>query len=152
MKITYKSINNPHDKDLQDLVIREADKEELRIFNPKLSTIELIQNCVRDSTRTMLAKVDGKPAVLFGVKEYPEHAAPWMISSHVIETIPVTFCKIASALIDAILGQHDILVNYVDARNTMHVKWLKWIGFKFMPQHDFYYRGCWLNYFEMRKE
>lgn len=152
MKITYKEIPHTHDKDLQDLTIRDEDKTELRIFNPKLSSVELIQNCVRDSTRTMMAKVEGVPAVLFGAKEYPDYAAPWMISSHVIETIPVTFCKIANALIDALLGQYHILVNYVDARNTVHVKWLKWMGFEFVPRHDFYYRGCWLYYFEMRKE
>jgi hypothetical protein len=33
-------------------------------------------------------------------------------------------------------SKYPVLFNFVDARNTVHLRWLRWMGFTFINQHD----------------
>lgn len=152
MKIEYHLITSISDERLKQIELREADRQELSIFCPGMSQLEMIHKCVENSTNTFLVTIDDKPEVLFGVTEYLTHASPWMVSSNIIEKIPLQFCKLAMGVIEEFLNVYKYLTNYVDARNTVHCKWLKWMGFQFIPKYDYIYNKHHLHYFELKED
>lgn len=78
---------------------------------------------------------DGTPEVLFGADEVPHHpnvAVVWMVSTEAILSHPTEFLRQSRKWVDSWHERFDVLTNFVDARNTMHHKWLRWLGFSFI--------------------
>ena len=72
---------------------------------------------------------DGKTAGLAGVGE---GGTIWMLCTPEIHRYPITFAREAKRYVDN--RPEDLLWNIVDCRNTVHLKLLKFLGFKFLRQ------------------
>lgn len=48
------------------------------------------------------------------------------------------FLRQAKPRLAEMLQRYEVLFNYADARNTVHVKWLRWMGFTFIAKHPNY--------------
>jgi hypothetical protein len=72
---------------------------------------------------------DGRIAGLAGVTK---ENAVWMLCTPAIETFPHTFAREAKRFIDS--RNEPLLWNIVDKRNTVHLKLLKFLGFKFLRE------------------
>ena len=55
----------------------------------------------------------------------------WMLTTPAIEEYPVTFAREAKRYVER---QRGLLWNIVDKRNTVHLKLLKFLGFKFLQE------------------
>lgn len=55
----------------------------------------------------------------------------WMLTSDTLEQFKKGFAKLSRQLIEELLKQYPVLFNYVDARHTQSITWLKWCGAKF---------------------
>ena len=55
----------------------------------------------------------------------------WMLTTPAIEEYPVTFAREAKSYVER---QKGLLWNIVDKRNTVHLKLLKFLGFKFLRE------------------
>ena len=55
----------------------------------------------------------------------------WMLTTPAIEEYPVTFAREAKRYVER---QEGLLWNIVDKRNTVHLKLLKFLGFKFLRE------------------
>ena len=75
---------------------------------------------------------DGRTAGLAGVDEY---GAIWMLCTPAIHDFPVLFARQAKRFIDS--RTEKILWNYVDKRNTAHLRLLKYLGFTFLDEVEF---------------
>ena len=75
---------------------------------------------------------DGKTAGLAGIEE---DGRIWMLCTDAIHEYPITFAREAKRFIDS--RTEPILWNVVDARNTAHIKLLKYLGFKFLRKISF---------------
>ena len=53
----------------------------------------------------------------------------WMLTTQAIEEYPITFAREAKRYVER---QKGLLWNIVDERNTVHLKLLKFLGFKFL--------------------
>ncbi len=53
----------------------------------------------------------------------------WMLTTKAIEEYPITFAREAKRYVER---QKGLLWNIVDERNTVHLKLLKFLGFKFL--------------------
>jgi hypothetical protein len=54
----------------------------------------------------------------------------WLLGSPGIQDIRYTFLKQCRHWTSVLHTDYDILWNWADSRNTVHVKWLKWLGFR----------------------
>ncbi len=79
----------------------------------------------------------GKPLVIYGVA--PMHGVegvgvPWMLSTSEVERRDVARLALrhCAAAVEEMNAAYPLLVNYVDDRNTLSKRWLKWLGFKFV--------------------
>ena len=72
---------------------------------------------------------NGKTAGLAGVQE---GGRIWMLCTPAIHEYPITFAREAKRFVDS--RKEKILWNIVDKRNTVHLKLLKFLGFKFLRE------------------
>jgi len=80
---------------------------------------------------------DGTPFMMSGVVPANEGAgAVWMLSTDAIEDYAVSFLRQCKGVLAEWNRIYPVLFNYVDARNELHVKWLKWMGFTFIKRHE----------------
>ena len=70
---------------------------------------------------------NGKTAGMAGVE--PDGTI-WMLCTPAIHEYPITFAREAKRYVDS--RQEKILHNIIDERNTVHIKLLKFLGFKFL--------------------
>lgn len=76
---------------------------------------------------------NNRAEILYGVDPDPEVervGTVWMVSTPEIYDFPVEFVWRTRQLYDGFHRHYDLLHNRIDARNTRHLKWLGWMGFK----------------------
>ena len=59
----------------------------------------------------------------------------WMVATDDIYQHQMTFLRNSKEALDYLAGDYIALHNCVDARNKLHIKWLKWMGFTFINEH-----------------
>ena len=74
---------------------------------------------------------EGKAAGLAGIVRLDNNVGQiWMLCTPVIHDAPITFVREAKKWLDNIQGEYTLLWNVADARNQVHHKLLKHLGFK----------------------
>jgi hypothetical protein len=80
---------------------------------------------------TYFHDVDGSPAGMAGVVRLsPTEGQIWMLCTPLITTKPITFVRGAKAWLKEVEQHYQMLWNLADARNHVHHKLLKHLGFK----------------------
>lgn len=80
---------------------------------------------------------DGKVIGMFGVGEYaPNVGIPWLLGSDELPKIAKEFIPQSREWLDRVNQRYDLLFNFVYAKNTTSIRWLKWLGFSFIRQID----------------
>ena len=75
--------------------------------------------------------VDDEPAGIAGVVRLsPTEGQIWMLCTPLITTKPITFVRQAKAWLREVEQEYQLLWNLADARNHVHHKLLKHLGFK----------------------
>lgn len=59
---------------------------------------------------------------------------PWLLASDKLPKITKQFLPQSKEWIESLHDRHDMLFNYVHAENRISIRWLKWMGFKFLPK------------------
>lgn len=62
---------------------------------------------------------------------------PWLISTVHVEKYPKAFLQVCKPEVEDMLTRHASLINYVDVRNTVAIRWLKWLGFQFFEPEPY---------------
>lgn len=114
--------------------LRKEDKAEIQAGSG-VHPIQALMHGYHDSDPcyTMIAK-SGNPFGMFGVVEHPEDpsiAFIWMLATDEIEENKIAFGRGSKKFIEELSQRYRILQNSADARNVLHLKWLKWLGFTF---------------------
>jgi len=55
-----------------------------------------------------------------------------------LKKISLSFIRNCKGVCDILQKDYQLLNNFVDARNTLHINWLKWMGFSFINKHQRY--------------
>lgn len=86
---------------------------------------------------------DDNPIMIMGVIPHGKNLGMiWLLSSPEIKNISIPFLRNCRGVLDLYLKTFPVLYNYIDARNTVHLKWLRWLGFNFIKVHnDFGYQN-----------
>lgn len=65
----------------------------------------------------------------------PLQAAVWLLASPGLVTIQREFMRQTRPVLDAFHASYPLLWNLVDARNEVHIRWLRYFGFTFLHLH-----------------
>jgi hypothetical protein len=151
-----------------ELVVRESVPQDVRDLAPRLRIMDKMEIAAATGEKPLIAlgrgfadskpcyTVDykGTPCAMFGVvpdlsgTHFTRFGAIWLLGSDDIPLFRKSFLKNSKAWVAQISEGFDVVGNYVDARNLRHIRWLKWLGFKFvgtvkrgplnLPFHEFY--------------
>ena len=75
-----------------------------------------------------------EPVGIFGITV---GGAIWLLATDKLKDIQYSFLKENKKVIDFLNTKYKILWNFVDCRNSLHIKWLKWCGFKFINKQNY---------------
>ena len=118
-------------------VLREEDVQEV-LAAGSTSPLASLRRGVRFSKPAITVDDEnGNPALMMGVAPSvdPEVGHIWLLSSDIITRRPTTFLRQSRPWLEFFHSRYPVLTNRVDARNVVHIKWLRWLGFTFLKQY-----------------
>jgi hypothetical protein len=136
------------------VIVRKAEKEDAYFIGPRLRKADLIEirsfhdedsdpsdllaqgmELSGDDCWTLTLK-DGTPVAMFGVTNCNEHfGAIWMMGTPQIKDIHREFLRHCKDWMPVLHQKYPLLGNVVYAKNDIHIKWLKFMGFQFIAKH-----------------
>lgn len=103
------------------------------------------------SRRWMVFDGNANPVAVLGVRPaemYSPIGIPWLLGTEGLDKMKRFFLKMSKPIIEEMKIGFEILINFVDARYTKAVRWLRWCGFIVdepvlfgalnLPYHRFY--------------
>lgn len=112
--------------------LREADVEEIRAMTGMEPKIPLAFS-IANADPGWAAEADGRVEAVFGVgpvaNAHCPTGRPWLVGTDEVAKHPVMFYRLSRGIVDAMKARYDQLINWVDARNELSIRWLKWLGF-----------------------
>ncbi len=115
-----------------DPLLRQADRAEL-IAGTLLSPLACMELTLEHAAEAWTGRANGEIGCIFGLTEpsiiYLGQGTPWMFSTHLLERYPMAFLRASKEVVAAMLEDYPYLENFVDARNVVSIRWLRWLGF-----------------------
>ncbi len=117
--------------------MRQADKDECLAggLDPYLALVIGLNNSHLCIT---LVTPDGEPVAMLGVRDskYKGVGMVWMLGTDAIEKHSIKFLRGSKPVLDLLFEQtgYQALYNFSHSANTVHHKWLKWLGFTFLRE------------------
>ena len=108
--------------------LRPEDRRELEEGHGT-NVLEYFLEVSRDPNNVWFEVPNGKTAGMAGVSK---EGNIWMLCTPAILEYPLTFAREAKRFVDS--RTEPLLWNIVDKRNTVHLKLLKFLGFKFLRE------------------
>lgn len=113
------------------LRMRQADVDEVWASH-HMAPLQALRASMAGSRDTRVGTADGFVICMFGVGGgtiLVNSGTPWMLSSVELPEHAMRFLAGSREVIDEMYSKYDYLANHVDARNTLSIRWLKWLGF-----------------------
>jgi hypothetical protein len=109
--------------------LRQDDADEVRAFGE--SRIRAVNRAFRNGLMCRTAFVDGEMAAMWGIggNVLSNVGHPWLLTTPVCEHVRVTFVKVGKAQLADMLALRPVLYDYVAARYTRAIGFLKLLGF-----------------------
>lgn len=119
--------------------MRPEDATEVMAAGGKFPTEALLVG-IEASTECYTMVAGDKILCIFGVlrEENPSIGRIWMLGSSHIHSHKFEFLRISKEWVASFQESYPILYNFIDARNTVHIRWLNWLGFIFISEHPDY--------------
>lgn len=121
--------------------LREADRMELAANHTDPSSA-LVQGLFRSKPHAWTVEKDGLVVGMFGVAPglHEKFGGVWLLGSEEL-TQGSEFLRRSRAWLNRLSAGYDLLYNVVHEKNDVHIRWLKWLGFRFLrhvpPHHEF---------------
>lgn len=118
--------------------LREADKAEVRAASG-LDPAVALDFAVRSSRPSLAMMGDQGGCIgLFGAAPTVDPLAGivWMLATDDLERHSRQFLRESRPWIGQLHRAYPLLFNFVDARNEIHIRWLRWCGFTFINRHE----------------
>jgi hypothetical protein len=135
-KVTVRAIM-PGDAEELFKNLRPADRDELMAMSGEVYFS--IKWSIMSSRYSWAFEVDGELACLLGIVEgslISRFGIPWMLGTTVLDKNVGVLIRHSRKYYEEVKGKYPHLVNFVDARNTKSIRWLKWLGFEFGEARD----------------
>lgn len=111
-------------------VARQADIEEMR-DGSGLTIDQALRVGLSESLRSWVVEHDGNLLAAAGdTMAGIGVGVPWMVTTVHVDRAQKAFLRASRAIVAEGMQRHQCMINYVDARNLVAIKWLAWLGFE----------------------
>ena len=116
--------------------LRQADKDEIQAAvgaEPSKALMESIK-LSGDTGYTVKDLETDEPLACFGTAPYDMNmGVVWFLGSdELFKKSRMSFLRNSAFWVEKLFGDFSLLFNVVDSRNKVHIRWLKWLDFKFI--------------------
>lgn len=116
--------------------LRASDRDECAAYGG--DTLEMIRSSVARSVLCWTGIVDGELAAIIGVTRLTDTVGvPWMLGTPVLDRHARVLVRRTPEYIARMLAAFPYLLNYVHAKNTTSVRWLRRLGFTLSAPEPF---------------
>ena len=133
--------------------MREADRREL--WASSLSTPEdALARSLEHSAMAWTAEIDGEPEIMFGVAPMSllgHNGSAWLLATPELVKIARFFVVKSRIYVRRMLEVFPVVINFVDQRNAVSLRWLRWLGARFDAPRPHGALGLPFVPFEMRR-
>lgn len=152
MKPTIRAIQ-PGDVEALATGLRACDRAEVLAATGRAPDVGTLQRCVDSSVLLWVATVESRLVCIFGVgalSVLTGLGSPWLLGTDLLDKHSRTLLRMCRRYVAEMLAVFPHLVNFVDARNTRSITWLRWLGFEIQQAEPFGAQGLPFHRFEMR--
>lgn len=129
--------SDPGDADALAPQLRAADLAEMRAVTHEPPPRVLADGIARSSPCYTVVGDSGAPLAIFGAIPTREHAGfVWLAGCDELVANPYLFLRHSREWLERLHEHYPVLWSRVDARNIVHVRWLRWSGFRFLRTID----------------
>lgn len=112
--------------------LRPADLREVSAVT-RLPVVDVLRSGIAASVpcHTVMKVGDDCPLAIFGVvpDKAPGSGAVWLLGRDEIVSEPLFFLRASRGWVERLQGRYATLRVVIDARNDVHLAWLRWCGF-----------------------
>ena len=118
--------------------LRQTDKEEILAGIGKTPYHALLIGYLECAIVFTIVNPKNEPVGIFGVTDCGDGTgAIWLLATDGLAKIQIAFLKECRKVVNVLNKKYKILWNFVDCRNQLHIKWLKWCGFQFINKTNY---------------
>ncbi len=117
--------------------LRKEDIQEIQAVTGLPPLLSLLTGLKMSSVHLVICNADCKPVAMLGVVPNGLIGFIWMVGTDDLKKISLSFLRNSKDVCDVLKGKHQILHNYVDKRNKLHINWLKWMGFSIINEVNY---------------
>lgn len=112
----------------------EADVQELLAVTGETPKDALLTS-IEATPEPWVVTLDGRIVAIYGVCPAPDYSfgMPWFLSTGEVSLFSKTFLKGSRKVIQRFHSEYEALSNITDSRHVVAIRWLKWLGFEFLP-------------------
>ena len=118
--------------------LRKEDYQEIKAVSGLSPLISLLIGLELSDVPLVICNKKNKPVAMLGVVPQGLFGAIWMVGTEELKKISLSFIRNCKGVCEVLQKNYQLLNNFVDARNTLHINWLKWMGFTFINKHKQY--------------
>lgn len=133
--------------------LRESDVREIDAALG-MSGADGLQQAFDASPMCWTGLCDAEPVLIFGIgtSELNKAGIPWLLASDDMSKVGIDVLRESKFYIRMMLEAYPYLTNFVDARQTVSIRWLAWCGFTIEPAEPWGVQGLPFHRFWMRRE
>ena len=118
--------------------------------------IEALMKSIGSPGEHWAALDDGKVVAMFGISQCSMLGAkdvgvPWLLGGDGLEHNGKVLLRVSRHFINEASRQFEMLGNFVDARHTVAIRWLEWLGFTMERAKPYGFAGLPFHRFELRR-
>ena len=117
--------------------LRKEDIQEIQAVTGLPPLLSLLIGHKLSAVPLVICDAESKPVAMLGVVPNGLIGFIWMVGTDDLKKISLSFLRNSKDVCDVLKGKHQILHNYVDKRNKLHVNWLKWMGFTIINEINY---------------
>ena len=134
--------------------LRPADKREVMASHGH-RPLSALTHSLRQSEVAWAGLADGEVMALWGVGSVAligREGAPWLLGARGLERHKRAFLAFSRQGLAVMGARYAYLENWVDARNALSIRWLRWLGFTLEPAQPYGRFGRPFHRFWMRTD
>ena len=136
-------VEHSHRRDADPIAtrLRTADRAEVSAVT-RQSPLQVLVDGINESDLcfTIKRSSDGRPCGVFGAgggasgAEDTSSGLVWLLGTDDLTLNGRTFLRYSRSFLNEMHKHYSFLYNVIDARNSVHIRWLGWMGFEFTKE------------------